>query len=107
MTGLGAVGRGALALAFALALTGGALAQSAPSAASKPCDNARKKVAREQRALAENADAIAKARRARETCVSKSACARLDDAVADGERRHTRHATRLARFQDEVAQACR
>lgn len=98
---------GALALALVLALTGNALAQSAQQATSKPCDNARKKVAREERALAETGEAIARAQRARETCASKSACARIDDAVSDGERRRARHATRLARFREEAAAACR
>ena len=97
----------ALVLVAALALTGHALAQPAPPAASKPCDNARKKVAREERELAATAESIARARRARETCVSKSACARLDDAASDGERRRVRHETRLARFREEAAAACR
>lgn len=100
-------GAGALALALALALAGGALAQSAPPASTKACDNARKKVAREERALAEAGEAVARAKRARETCVAKSACARLDDAAADGERRRARHEVRLARFREEAAAACR
>lgn len=100
-------GAGALALALALALAGDALAQSAPPASTKACDTARKKVAREERALAEAGDAIARAKRAREACGSKSACARLDDAASDGERRSTRHEARLARFRGEAAAACR
>ena len=100
-------GRGALVLVAALALTGHALAQSAPPAASKPCENARKKVAREERSLAATGEAIARAQRARTTCASKSACARFDDAVSDGERRRVRHEARLARFQEEAAGACR
>ena len=99
--------RGALVLAAALALTGHALAQSAPPAPSKACDNARKKVAREEHALAETGEAIARARRARETCTSRSACARLDEAASDGERRRVRHEARLARFREEAAAACR
>jgi len=98
---------GALAFAFVLALAGNALAQTTPAASTKPCDNARKKVAREERSLAEAGEAIARAQSARETCVSKRACARLDDAASDGERRRTRHATRLARFREEAAAACR
>ncbi len=95
----------ALALA---AFAGAALAQgtAAPTRSGKPCDTARKKVVREERAIAETDDAIARAKRARETCVSRSACARHDDAIADGERRRVRHETRLARFREEAAAAC-
>ena len=99
------------AFALFVALAGAAGAQPAPAAASagtdaKSCAHARKKVAREQRTAAEVADTLTKARRARETCVSRSACARYDEAIRDTERRQARQATRLGRFEQEVAAAC-
>jgi len=104
------VGR-AGALALACALGGAALAQ-APSpdqpakAAGKSCDNAKRKVMREERASAEVADSLAKARHARETCVSRSACARHDETIRDTQRQQGRQATRLARFAQERDAAC-
>ena len=104
-------GRRACLMALFLALAGTAAAQPAPAAASqaahaKPCEQARKKVARDQRTAVQAADTLAKARRARETCVSRSACARHDETIRDTERRQARQATRLARFEQEVAAAC-
>ena len=87
--------------ALFVALAGSAAAQPAPrrrigGTDAKSCEHARKKIAREQRTAAEVADTLAKARRARETCVSRSACARYDEAIRDTERRQARQATRLA-----------
>jgi len=103
----------ACVLALFVALAGAAAAQPAPAPAAasagvdvKSCEQARKKVAREQRTAAEVADTLTKARRARETCVSRSACARYDEAIRDTERRQARQATRLGRFEQEVAAAC-
>jgi Skp family chaperone for outer membrane proteins len=103
-------------LALASAASGTAFAQAAtvapatvtPQAAkpTKACENARKKVAREQRTMGEVADALARAQKARATCTSRSACARYDEAIRDTERRQSRQETRLARFGREVAAAC-
>ena len=103
--------RHACAFALFVALAGSVAAQSAPAAgqaaaSAKSCEHARKKIAREQRTAAEVADTLAKSRRARETCVSRSACARYDEAIRDTERRQARQATRLARYEQEVAAAC-
>jgi hypothetical protein len=103
--------RGACVFALVVALAGSAAAQPAPAAgpadaSAKSCEHARKKIAREQRTAAEAADTLAKARHARETCVSRSACARYDEAIRDTERRQARQATRLARYEQEVAAAC-
>jgi hypothetical protein len=101
----------ALLVALLVAPSGPASAQPATQAEAAPvddrsCAQARKKVAREQRTAAEAADTLAKARRARETCVSRSACARYDEAIRDALRRQGRQATRFARFEHEVAAAC-
>jgi len=110
MTGRRHVGRaGALALACVL---GGTTLAQVPSpdqpapAVGKSCENAKKKVVREERASAEMADSLAKARRARETCVSRNACARYDETIRDTERQQGRQATRLARFAQERDAAC-
>ena len=101
----------ALLVAVLVAPSGPASAQPAAPVEAAPvdarsCAQARKKVAREQRAAAEAAGTLAKDRRARETCVSRSACARYDEAIRDALRRQGRQATRLARFEREVAGAC-
>ncbi len=102
-----------LACSFALPHASVAWAQGAPAAtpaavasSGKPCDNARKKVAREQRTSAEVADALAKSQRARATCTSRTTCARADEAIRDTERQQSRQATRLARFEQEVKVEC-
>jgi len=74
--------------------------------ASKACQSARKKVEREQRTLDAANDSIAHDRQARESCASRSACARYDAAIADAERRTSRLASRLARYEAEAAEAC-
>ena len=104
------VGR-ACALALACALGGPALGQAPatdhpPAAAGKACESAKRKVAREERVSTEVADSLAKARRARETCVSRSVCARYDETIRDTERQQGRQATRLARFVHERDAAC-
>jgi hypothetical protein len=72
----------------------------------KACQTAMRKVEREQRSLAAAHDAIARDRQARDTCSSRTVCARYDSAIAGTERRATRIASRLARFEAEVAQTC-
>lgn len=97
---------GPVALA-ALALL--ALAAPGPGFAaetSKACQTAKNKVERERRSLAAANDTIARDKHARETCVSRSACARYDAALADLERRSARIVSRLARFEAEVASTC-
>ncbi len=98
------VGLAAAALAAAV-FAAPALSQ-APSVPSKACETARKKVDREQKSTAAAAEAIARDRNARETCTSRSLCARYDASIVDNERSKARHETRLARFRLEVAQAC-
>ena len=100
-------------LALALVLAFPAKAQTpapgptvAAAEPSKSCMTARKKEDKEQRSLTSANDSIAKDRKARESCSSKSMCARYDAAVADMEKKKARHETRLARFREDVEKAC-
>ena len=72
----------------------------------KACLTAKRKVEREHKSLAALNDAIGHDRHARETCISRSACARYDAAIADAERRSARLAARLSRYEAEAATAC-
>jgi hypothetical protein len=84
---------------------------STPSAATseptKECISARKKADKEQRSLTNAVESIAKDTKGRESCSSKSMCERYDAAISAMEKRKARHETRLARFKDEVAGACK
>jgi hypothetical protein len=101
-----------LLVAFALAVALPAAAQApAPAAVaaepSKSCMTARKKEDKEQRSLTSANESIAKDKKARESCSSKSMCARYDSAIAAMEKRQARHETRLARFREDVEKACK
>ena len=74
---------------------------------SKRCVTARKKEDKEQRSLTAAIDAIAKDTKGRESCSSKSMCARYDDAISAMQKRQARHETRLARFKEEVDSECK
>ena len=74
---------------------------------SKRCVTARKKEDKEQQSLTAAIDAIAKDTKGRESCSSKSMCARFDDAISAMEKRQARHETRLARFKEEVDSECK
>ena len=89
------------AIALAFALTG-----SAHAADTKQCQVAKRKIEREQRSLAAANDLIAHDKQARETCTSRTICARYDSEIADAQRRSARVANRLARFQAEADAAC-
>jgi flagellar motility protein MotE (MotC chaperone) len=73
----------------------------------KQCVTARKREDREQRSLTAATDAIARDRKARESCSSKSMCARYDTAISAMEKRQARHETRLTRFKEDVDKACK
>ena len=73
----------------------------------KQCLTARKREDKEQRALAAAIDAIAKDAKGRESCSSKSMCARYDAAISDMEKRKVRHETRLAKFKEDVDNDCK
>ena len=81
-------------------------ASTAAPEPSKPCLTARKKEDREQRSLSAAIDSIARDRKARESCSSKSMCARYDTAISAMEKRQARHETRLTRFKEDVDKAC-
>ena len=102
-----------VALLFAAAAAPPAMAQtSAPPASTsgaeptKSCVTARKKEDREQRSLTAAIDSIARDKKGRESCSSKSMCARYDSAIAAMEKRRARHEIRLARFKEEVDKNC-
>ncbi|HQR11862.1 MAG TPA: hypothetical protein PLW68_11080 [Casimicrobiaceae bacterium] len=101
-----------LLLVFAAAAP--AMAQTPPSTTapggvepSKQCMTSRKKEDKEQRSLTSAIDSIARDTKARESCSSKSMCARYDDAISAMEKRKARHETRLARFKEEVVKECK
>ncbi len=74
---------------------------------SKPCVTARKKLDKEQRSLAAATDALARDKKARESCSSKSMCARYDTSISATEKRKSRHETRVSRFKEDADKACR
>ena len=73
---------------------------------SKQCEAAKRRVDREQKALATTADGIARDQQARASCTSRSVCARYDEAISDAQRRMARREARLARFRDEARASC-
>ena len=99
-----------LVLAVALSIALPASAQTPAPAATEPsksCVTARKKEDKEQRSLTSATESIAKDRAARESCSSKSMCARYDSAITAMEKRQARHETRLSRFKEDVEKACK
>jgi hypothetical protein len=96
-----------IALAFAVAASGHAQAPTANPPHNKRCDAANKRVAREMKDVTATLDALGRERKARESCTTRSVCARLDDNIATIEKRHQRHEVRLVRSRGEVLEACR
>jgi hypothetical protein len=106
-----------LSLLLAVFATNPCGAQTTPPAAAaavstapeptKQCMTARKKADSEQRSLTAATDSIAKDKKARESCSSKSMCARYDTAISAMEKRQARHETRLARFKEDLANDCK
>jgi len=100
----------ALALSIVLPASAQTPAPAAPTGATEPsksCMTARKKEDKEQRSLTSANESIAKDRKARESCSSKSMCARYDSAITAMEKRQARHETRLSRFKEDVEKACK
>lgn len=95
------------ALALAIAIAGQAQAPAPAAPHNKRCEAAHKRVAREQKDVAATLEALGRERKARETCASRTACARIDDNIATIEKRHQRHEVRLVRSRGEVIDACR
>ncbi len=105
---------GPLVLLLVAAAAFPAVAQTvAPAAASagaeptKACMTARKREDKEQRSLAAAIDSIAKDSKGRESCSSKSMCARYDSAISDMEKKKARHEMRLSRFKEEAEKVCK
>ena len=98
-----------VALPSAAQPTGAADAATAapPADVSKKCLAATRKVDREQKALSAAVDSIAKDKKGRESCSTKSMCARYDAAIDSMEKRKARHETRLTRFKQDADSACK
>jgi hypothetical protein len=96
-----------VALPAAAQTTAPAAAPAASPDSSKQCVTARKREDREQRSLTAATDALARDRTGRESCSSKSMCARYDTAISAMEKRQARHEIRLARFKEDVDKACK
>lgn len=100
-----------LPLLVAVAMASPARAQPAAGAAasepSKQCVTATKKVAAEQRSLSTATDSLTHDKKARASCSGKSMCERYDTAISATEKRQARHETRLARFKEDAAKACK
>src|SRR5450432_3345725 len=96
-------------IALAWVWPAGAQPVANPAAAepSKPCLTATKKVAAEQRSLSAAVDSLAHDKKARESCSSKSMCERYDTSISATEKRRARHETRVARFKEDAAKACK
>jgi hypothetical protein len=76
-------------------------------AANKKCDSWQRRAAAEEKSLADASDSIAKDKRARESCATKGACARYDQAIKSMEARRSRHETRLGKFKIDAEKACK
>lgn len=95
------------AIALAVAAAGHAQAPLPGPSHNKRCDAANKRVAREMKDVTATLDALGRERKARESCTTRSVCARIDDNIATIEKRHQRHEVRLVRSRGEVLDACR
>jgi hypothetical protein len=91
----------------ALALPAAAQSATPPAAdSSKQCVTAKKRLDAEQRSLAAATESLARDKKGRESCSSKSMCTRYDTSISATEKRQARHETRLTRFKEEAAKAC-
>ena len=99
----------ALAIVMLLALVPASFAQpsGATPGANKRCDAAEKRIAREKKDVATTLEALGRERKARETCATRSGCARIDDNIATLEKRHHRHEVRLVRSRNDALESCR
>jgi hypothetical protein len=76
-------------------------------AVNKKCDSWRRRMAAEEKSLADAGDAIAKDKLARESCATKGACARYDQSIKSMEARRSRHEARLGKFKIDAETACK
>ena len=74
--------------------------------ANKKCDTWQRRVAKEEKSLADASDSIARDTRGRESCATKGACERYDQAIKSMEARRLRHETRLAELKSDAKKAC-
>jgi hypothetical protein len=107
------IGKPALPALALVVLMSGSLAHAqdtgtaAKPAVNRKCDSWQRRVAAEEKSLVDASDSIAEDKRARESCATKGACARYDQAIKSMEARRSRHETRLARFKVDAEKACK
>jgi hypothetical protein len=80
---------------------------SSKPAVNRKCDSWQRRVAAEEKSLADASDSIAKDKKARESCATKGACARYDQAIKSMEARRSRHETRLGKFRIDAEKVCK
>ena len=78
-----------------------------PPEPTKACKAAQMKVAREQSALETAKAQLAKDTQGRDTCATKTSCARYDSSIATLQKRITRHEARVKNFQVTQEKNCR
>ncbi len=77
-----------------------------PPEPTKECKAAQAKVFRERSALDAAITQRAKDSKGRESCATKTSCARYDSAIGTQEKRITRHEARIKKFEITQQRAC-
>jgi hypothetical protein len=97
----------AIALAFAgLAVVPAEAQAPVPREPTKACQAAQAKLTRERHSVDAAKTQLAKDAKARESCSTKTACARYDNAIATLTKRVTRHDARVRKFEVAQERAC-
>ncbi|MEP7329186.1 MAG: hypothetical protein ABI777_08225 [Betaproteobacteria bacterium] len=97
----------AIAMALTIASIAHAQTMAPTPIPNKRCEAAEKRIARENRDLKATLETLGREHKARETCSTRSVCARIDDNIATLEKRHYRHEIRLVRSRGEALEVCR
>lgn len=77
-----------------------------PDAAERRCIASRRRTERAQQVIADADARLARERQARDTCVTKRACGKVDHALKASEARMKRYAQQLAHYESEARDAC-
>jgi hypothetical protein len=93
-------------LLVAAAVTAAVAATSPLAAETGDCVKAKRRIAQEEKRAAKGEPTVESLRKARETCASPAACARIDGRLRALETRMKHHDARLARFKAQAAKAC-
>jgi len=96
----------ATGVALALALPVSAQAPAGAPKVSKACGAATTKATRERQTLDAARNQLARDAKARETCTTRSACARLDSSIATLQKRVKSHEMRVSNFDARREKAC-